>query len=514
LKEWNASPEKAGWLKSDNYQVFSRSKLALRLEQARDEFAAVAGFPPGMATLDNVAGGESALAIYDIGQMHFVFATRLGAGRTLPAALTKARPAYQARKAGAVDYYVATAKDTGRVAAYGMAGNLLVLGTREDLVAGALRLAAAPQGLTPVAREPWFERTAKAAQGQAGEIRMVGNLEVLGRSPHFRSYWVQQNITELKQFSSFVSDIYRTAGEIREERVLLRVEPGAAGSGAAAAVAQLLPLVPGNAGFYRASADATAQGATALLAEKVLAPRSELQPRIEPAAGQEQQGEQGERPAVAVDNAALEQRIDEAPVRASAAAVEFAGLARVLEANGVEAVLTVEGAQALPDGVFVAVRSAVAVLGKSNWDEAAMRRQMAATLGPVFPGGGSALHPVEVAVRGRTLVVANDAALMKSMLANPGAVGAAAANAVYAAGYRHSRELPLFARMTRMIDAPQRQGRAPNEERQPLFFSENMASLGQSARRLESATMTVRDTGATLPQTVVYRFATGTAAAR
>jgi len=46
LREWNASPEKAAWMKSDNYEVLSRSRLLLRLEQAQNQFAAAAGVPP------------------------------------------------------------------------------------------------------------------------------------------------------------------------------------------------------------------------------------------------------------------------------------------------------------------------------------------------------------------------------------------------------------------------------------------------------------------------------------
>lgn len=45
MKDWNASPEKAQWLKSDDYRVFSNSRLFLRLSKASDEFAVAAAFP-------------------------------------------------------------------------------------------------------------------------------------------------------------------------------------------------------------------------------------------------------------------------------------------------------------------------------------------------------------------------------------------------------------------------------------------------------------------------------------
>src|ERR1051325_8675722 len=62
LTDWNTSPEKQTWLKSDNYQIFSRSKLFLRLKHDQGEFAKAAGFPPDMAMLDQVAGNPAALA--------------------------------------------------------------------------------------------------------------------------------------------------------------------------------------------------------------------------------------------------------------------------------------------------------------------------------------------------------------------------------------------------------------------------------------------------------------------
>jgi hypothetical protein len=39
---------------------------------------------------------------------------------------------------------------------------------------------------------------------------MTLNLAAIVRSPYFRSYWVQQNITEMKQYTAALSDLYRT----------------------------------------------------------------------------------------------------------------------------------------------------------------------------------------------------------------------------------------------------------------------------------------------------------------
>ena len=85
--------------------------------------------------------------------------------------------------------------------------------------------------------EPWFARSVAAA-GPVGDLRMVLNLEKIVPSPYFRSYWVQQNISDMKSYSASVSDLFRSGNEYREERVLLKK------LGDAAATALQPPLEP------------------------------------------------------------------------------------------------------------------------------------------------------------------------------------------------------------------------------------------------------------------------------
>ena len=74
-----------------------------------------------------------------------------------------------------------------------------------------------------VESEQWWAQ-ATAAAGEAGDLRMVLNLEELVPNGYFRTYWVQQNITDLKQYSASVSDLFRSSKQYREERVLIRKE--------------------------------------------------------------------------------------------------------------------------------------------------------------------------------------------------------------------------------------------------------------------------------------------------
>src|SRR5208282_419972 len=102
------SREKTKWLASDNYQVFSRSRLFLRLQEAQTQFATAAGAPPDMALLDSLAGGESALALYDIGNLEFLYITRMPSARAMQNVLWGNRAKFEPRKAADIPYYVRT----------------------------------------------------------------------------------------------------------------------------------------------------------------------------------------------------------------------------------------------------------------------------------------------------------------------------------------------------------------------------------------------------------------------
>ena len=142
VRDWNGSAEKKLWLAGDNFQVFSRSGLYLRLENAQKEFAGAAGFLPDMSLVNSVAGGESALALYDIGNMEFLYVTRLGTAKAVESALWKMRADYQPRNAAGLPYFVRREPASRRVVAFATTDEYLLLATREELISGALTLMA------------------------------------------------------------------------------------------------------------------------------------------------------------------------------------------------------------------------------------------------------------------------------------------------------------------------------------------------------------------------------------
>ncbi len=518
LRDWNTSPEKKLWLESENYAVFSRSKLYLRLKQAHDEFAQAAGFPADMPMVESVAGKESALALYDIGKLEFLYVTRLPGTRVAQTVLARARGSYEPRNAAGREFYVRVDTQSRRTAAFAATDDYLMLATREDLLAGALALLAGQSGIA-VKTESWFDRAVRGA-GTAGDLRMVMNLPGLVRSPHFRSYWIQRNVTELRQYATGIADAHRSATEIREERIFIRQQaPETTAAATETTMAEVMRLVPDDAGLYRAWSAPAASQAAELLERKVLAPRSGrgIAARTAPAvalSGGEVGGE-----------ADLETRIGEAPLTNAQGAFAPATLRRLLEAAKLRAMLHVDSSYQIPDGVFVGTRSAVVLLADMDWDAGAARAALLEAIESLWTtsrfgvtwverrsGSQSyseldGLAPLSVAVRGRVLIVAAAAdplvAILNRLSAPPAGQGA-----VYAAGFRHARERQRFGKMMALMDYAGIPAATPGmpEARMPHFFSENIASLGGTLGRVESESIVVRDRGSMVSQTVVYRL--------
>ena len=105
----------------------------------------------------------------------------------------------------ALTFYLRRDPESQREVEFAVHENYLLLATREDLMASALQLMAGGKDST-IEAEPWFAQSVAAA-GPVGDLRMVLNLEKIVPSPYFRSYWVQQNISEMKSYDAAVSDL-------------------------------------------------------------------------------------------------------------------------------------------------------------------------------------------------------------------------------------------------------------------------------------------------------------------
>jgi hypothetical protein len=520
LHDWNTSEEKRAWLTSDNHAAFSNSRLFERLSRAQDEFTAAAGLPADEDLLEKVAGKQSCLGLYDIGNLEFVYVTRLDQQAIESTPLWQTRAKFEQRSEAGTAFYVHKDAQSSRVAAFASRDGWLILGTREDLVAGVLdRLAGkASQNL---AGESWFAEAVKQANGERGDLRMVLNLEKIVPSPYFRSYWVQQNVTEMKQYSSAVSDLYRSSQSYREERVLVRRAGLAAVSHGD--VRSLAAIAPEDAAFYAAQASPDAENLLRGLRDNLLEARPERQAASYKTAPV----------AAAAENAGsstqLDTSIDTAPVAARQVNA-YAPLRTLLAAQQPDASLEIFTSRAPHDGVFVSLQAAMVVSAAQAWDENAVRQALTQALLPGLTTGKLGVNwekrssaggdyfaldgavPLFVAVNGKLLMMANDSGLMEKLLAHRQIpVPAGTKDSVtYAALFRHTQEQGNFRRLMAQLDLAGHRGTADQaatkEGESPAFFSGNAASFSRAFSRLESERIEEKDQGATVTQTVTYQW--------
>jgi hypothetical protein len=518
LSTWSKSPERVHWVESSNYEVFSRSRLFLRLQSAGDQFAVAAGLPPDRNFLSSVAGSQSALVVYDIGKLQFLYITHLPSANSLQSALWQKRASFESRTAGGVQFYVRRDSTTNREVAFAVQGDYLLLATRADLLAGSLQLMTGAKDHS-LATEPWWAQSVTATK-TPGDLRLVLNLGKIVPSPYFRSYWIQQNITDMKQYESAVSDLSLARGdslEDREDRLLVRAtvpEQSPVSGSDAQAVADIVRLVPENAGVYKAQAAPSNAAVVDLLESKILAPHlgpapaEKLAPQVTLTSG-----ETGS----ATD---LETRIDQAPRHSSLGVDASAALKQLLLVNRIRASLQVQSSTLASNGVFTGMHSAVALAGTSEWDQAKILAALSEAIRPGLTasqlGVGwqqksgyqelDGLQPLVVAIRGNNLLVSDDPGLMSTMLANF-ARKPRSEPAVLEGGFDHAHERANFARFSGTVDRPNMSSGKPGESgREPLFFAENMVSFSAVLSRMDSETLVVQDHGDKVLQTVRYRW--------
>jgi hypothetical protein len=512
LADWNESPQKQAWLGSGNYEVFSRSRLLLRLKESGKQFATAAGLPPDMNLMSQTAGSESALALYDIGNLQFVYITRLPSAKAVQNQLWQARAKFETRSAGGMTFYLRRDAESQREVEFAVSDKYLLLATREDLMASALQLMAGSKDRT-IESEPWFAQSVAAA-GSVGDLRMVLNLEKIAPSPYFRSYWVQQNISDMKSYVAAISDLFRSGKEFREERVLLKKTGEAASSDRGGEVSDLVRLVPESVGLYEAQLCPSVDSCLDVLQTKILAPHSGPVPPQQLAPETQLTSREAD------SSSDLETRIDQAPAQPKSDTEGTVALKSLLQKSQVNAALQIQSTERDVAGVFVKIHSAVVLSGSSDWDEGAVRGALtgfirpgltASQLGVAWKQTSSyyeldGLHSLLAAVRGKHLIISDDPVLISGVLANMNRKSDLKP-AVFVAEFDHKRERDNFVRLVTVVDHPDlTPSGIPGSERQPQFLSENIASLSATLAAVSSEKIVVHDAGDKVLQTVTYQW--------
>jgi hypothetical protein len=541
LHQWTNSPQSAAWMKSANYSVFQNSRLYSRLGDAQTTYATAAGFPASAEFLNQIAGKQSTFAWYDISMLEFVYITRMPAAQANQTALLQSRAKFERRHAGNSDFYIRSGTKAYTTIAFAQvsspSGDLLILATREDLIANALKLIAGDTTIGPVTSEPWFHdaEAALPAEKSPPALHMVINLDRSAEDSHFVSYWIQQNITWTRQFRSAVSDLYLESAQFREERALL---PKSLDATAQADVTALAALAPPESGVFRAQSTTEPADAVEAIQTKLLgaSPAAAPDPRYapDPTLDTPQSGSTND----------LELRIDALPPVTASASAE--ALTRALTTSGFDALMTLTSASALQEesGIWVPIHSAVVLHSATPLTQQTvsaalqqlLRGQLTASeLGIEFrPSAANPQiyaitgpRPLFFATRDNLTLLADDQPLLLQILANAAKpTPKSSKSATVIAAFNHSTQAAPYARLSSLIDGtnhPAIPGANPTKPRpanssvsadvttdepsSPAFFSQNIESISATFAALRSERFTQRPGPAnSLHQTVLYQW--------
>lgn len=192
----------------------------------------------------------------------------------------------------------------------------------------------------------------------------------------------------------------------------------------------------------------------------------------------------------------------------------------LLDKTPILASLQVQSTKRDAAGVFVRIHSAAVLEASSDWNETSVQSAIAGFIKPGLTasqlGVGwlqrsgyqqlDGLWPLAVSVRGKYLIVSDDSALMESLLANF-ARKADRSPSEYFAGFSHDRERGNFVRFTGLVDRPSAgMSNGSGSDRQPQFFSGNIASLSTTLAGVSGERMEVHGEGGKVRQTVTYEW--------
>lgn len=229
FSRWTASPAHDRYYQSDNYKAFQQSRLFAKLSERLKEFEDGAGVQMDEARIAEMAGGATAVAMYDMGKLEIVYVTELPAAKASLTALFKQSAKFEARKAGSAQYYVLElATDGGRMRqglSFASVDGKFIVATTETLMQRTLgNLAADSADRLSDDIAP----TLAAAEGfQAHDVTLWTDIPRLKAQRFFKLYWIQgKAAVGLDGVASNLSDLELSAEGIVERRWSLLDDTG------------------------------------------------------------------------------------------------------------------------------------------------------------------------------------------------------------------------------------------------------------------------------------------------
>jgi hypothetical protein len=266
MKTWIASPTHEAFYNSASFKNFEKSNIYLKFQDRKKDFETALGFSVDEQRLSELAGGASAVALYDIGKIEIAFVTEVGREKALTTALFKNVPQFQERSSNGFPYYVRdVSTDGGRLSqqfCFAHVDGKLIVTTTEGLMIRALANAKTVGDDSTLADV--LEIANKARGFAARDVTMWLDQKKLNQSRHFKSHWIYGNIgatsrDSLAKIDSGLVDLRFAPEGLNEQRwfkMADSVKPATALTGEQATA--FIRFVPRDAQFVEMHAESGA----------------------------------------------------------------------------------------------------------------------------------------------------------------------------------------------------------------------------------------------------------------
>lgn len=201
--------------------AFEQSRLYLKLENKLEEASKISGFEISLETLSEVAGEESALAIYDIGELSMVFLSTATRSQMMRTKFANPGKKFEERKKGGVIYFVAS-DETGAVFAFAITDRWFLFSSKLSLMEQTIDLLVG-NSKENLGNSDWFKGIFEPSLLSA-DLVVALNQSALNDDLYFKTYWLHKNANQLRWISRTALALKFEQNLIRETRVFTMAE--------------------------------------------------------------------------------------------------------------------------------------------------------------------------------------------------------------------------------------------------------------------------------------------------
>jgi len=215
-------PAAKEYLDGQAHDAYSDSKLALKLADRAKRLGKLAGTELTLSTLFAHAGGETALALYDIGELQFLVLVRMDAAEQSKLEFVKAKADFTERVYEGRTYLAKVDYNAGQAFAFYQQNDLLVVSNNIDLIEGALLARAQPDAQPRLVAGDTYRRLRELQPDlTAADATVYLDMKRLRDDRYFKVYWAWRNFDELAAVDAVLIGFDCDGRTMRERRALL-----------------------------------------------------------------------------------------------------------------------------------------------------------------------------------------------------------------------------------------------------------------------------------------------------